>query len=35
MKTTKFTNEQIAMALRLAEAGAPIAEICRSLGLSE
>jgi len=35
MKTTKSTNEQIAMAPRLAEAGTPVTEICRKLGLSE
>ena len=35
MKTTKFTDEQVAMALRQAEAGTPVAEICRKLGLSE
>jgi putative transposase len=35
MKTSKFTNEQIAMALRQAEAGTPVGEICRKLGVSE
>jgi len=30
MKTSKFTDEQIAMALRQAEAGTPVGEICRS-----
>jgi putative transposase len=35
MKTSKFTDEQIAMALRQAEAGTPVGEICRELGLSE
>ncbi len=35
MKTSKFTDEQIAMALRQAEAGTPIGEICRKLGVSE
>jgi putative transposase len=35
MKTSKFTDEQIAMALRQAEAGTPVADICRKLGVSE
>ena len=35
MKTSKFTDEQIAMALRQAEAGTPVGEICRKLGVSE
>jgi putative transposase len=32
MKTSKFTDEQIALALRQAEAGTPVGEICRKLG---
>ena len=35
MKTSKFTDKQIAMALRQAEAGTPVGEICRKLGVSE
>ena len=35
MKTSRFSNEQIAHALRQAEAGAPVAEIIRKLGVSE
>ena len=35
MKTSKFTDEQIAMALRQAEAGTPVGEICRKLSVSE
>ena len=35
MKTSKFTEEQIALALRQAEAGTPVADICRKLGVSE
>jgi putative transposase len=35
MKTSKFTDEQIALALRHAEAGTPVGEICRKLGVSE
>ena len=35
MKTSKFTDERIALALRQAEAGTPVGEICRKLGVSE
>jgi putative transposase len=35
MKTSKFTDEQIALALRQAEAATPVGEICRKLGVSE
>ena len=35
MKTSKFTDEQIALALRQAEAGTPVGEICRKLAVSE
>jgi putative transposase len=35
MKTSKFTDEQIALALHQAEAGTPVGEICRKLGVSE
>jgi len=35
MKTSKSTDEQIALALRQAEAGTPVGEICRKLGVSE
>lgn len=35
MKTSRFTEEQIAFALRHAEAGTPAEEICRKLGASE
>jgi len=34
MKKSRFTEEQIAMALRQAEAGTPIAEIFQSIGKS-
>jgi putative transposase len=35
MKTSRYSPEQIAMALRQAEAGTPVEEICRKLGVSE
>ncbi len=35
MKKSRFTEEQIAHALRQAEAGAPAVEVCRRLGVSE
>src|SRR5215207_7127083 len=35
MKKTAFTEEQIAYALRQAEAGTPVADICRKLSVSE
>jgi putative transposase len=35
MKTSRYSPEQIAMALRQAEAGTPVEEICRRLGVSE
>ena len=31
----RYTDEQIAYALRQAEAGTPIREVCRKLGVSE
>ena len=34
MKKSKFTEEQIALALHRAEDGTPIEEICRKLGIS-
>ena len=35
MKKSRFTDEQIAFALRQAETGVTPAEICRKLGVSE
>ena len=35
MKKTRFTDEQIAFALRQSEAGASVQEVCRKLQVSE
>lgn len=35
MKKSRFTEEQIAYALRQADAGTPVADVCRGLGISE
>ncbi len=35
MKRRRYTDEQIAYALQQAEAGTPIKEVCRKLGVSE
>jgi putative transposase len=35
MKTSKFSEEQIAYALRQAESGTPVGNVCRQLGISE
>ena len=35
MKTTKFTDQQIAYALRQAETGTRVGEVCRKMGISE
>lgn len=35
MKQSKFTEEQIAYALRQVESGTPVADVCRQVGVSE
>jgi putative transposase len=35
MKKSKFTEQQIVFALKQAETGVPVAEICRKMGISE
>ena len=35
MKKSRYTEEQIAYALKQAELGAPVAEVCRKMGISE
>ena len=35
MKTSKYTEEQIVYALRQAEAGEAVVEVCRRLGVSQ
>jgi putative transposase len=35
MKRSKFSEEQIAYALRQVEAGTPASDVCRQLGVSE
>ncbi len=35
MKKSKFTEEQIAFALRQAESGTTVAGVCRKMGISE
>ena len=35
MKKSRFTNEQIAFALKQSESGTPVDEVCRKLGISQ
>jgi putative transposase len=35
MKRSKFSKEQVAYALRQAESGTPVGDVCRQLGVSE
>jgi putative transposase len=35
MKRTRFSDEQIAYALRQAEGGTAVADVCRQVGISE
>ncbi len=35
MKKSNYTEEQIAFALKQAELGTPISEVCRKLGIAE
>ncbi len=35
MKKSRYSEEQIAFALRQAETGTPIVEVCRKMGVSE
>jgi len=35
MKRSKYSEEQVAYALRQAESGTPVSDVCRQLGVSE
>lgn len=35
MKKSKYTEEQIAFALKQAELGTPVEEVCRKMGISD
>lgn len=35
MKKSKYTEEQIAFALKQAEVGTPVEEVCRKMGISD
>jgi len=35
MRKSRFTEEQVAFALRQTESGTPVTEVCRKLGITE
>ena len=35
MKKSKFTDQQVALALQQAETGTPVEEVCRKMGVSQ
>ena len=35
MRRSRYTDEQVAFALKQAELGTPVAEVCRKMGVSE
>jgi putative transposase len=35
MKRSRFSEERVAFALRQAESGTPVGDVCRQLGISE
>ena len=35
MKKSRFTEEQITYALRMADSGTPVGDVCRQIGISE
>jgi putative transposase len=35
MKKSRFTEEHVAYVLRQAEAGTPVSDVCRQLGIAE
>jgi putative transposase len=35
MKKSRFTEEQVAYALREAESGTPVSDVCRQMGIAE
>ena len=35
MKKSRFTDQQIAFALKQSDSGAPVEEVCRKLGISQ
>jgi putative transposase len=35
MKKSRYTEEQIAFALRQADSGTPVVDVCRQMGISE